>query len=207
MIRFKQFTGGDLETHAYLVEAPEGNILFDAPFGADEHFASEQVDLLLLTHGHFDHIANAARISRRHKCRVGIHVDSAPMLAQPDFFKKWGIFVDIEPLQPNLFPEESDRTGFLGLDFRIFLIPGHCPGSLCFLAQPDQPDACLFGGDVLFRGGVGRWDLPGGNREVLLEGIRRKLLTLPDEIRVYPGHGPSTTIGFEKRTNPFLTDF
>jgi len=207
MIQFKQFTGGDLETHAYLLKAPEGNILFDAPFGADEHFASERVDLLLLTHGHFDHIANAARIRRRHKCPVGIHPDSAPMLAQQDFFKKWGFFVEIESLQPDLLLEESSCTNFLGLNLQIFLVPGHCPGSLCFLTQPDQQaDACLFGGDVLFRGGVGRWDLPGGNREILLEGIRHKLLTLPDKIPVYPGHGPSTTIGFEKRTNPFLVD-
>ncbi len=201
MIQFKHFTGGVWETHGYLVQAPQGGILIDAPEGADQHFASERIDLLLLTHGHFDHIVDAARIHRRHRCRVGIHRDSVPMLSEPDFFKKMGFALEIETLQPDLLLEESDSMDFLGLNFQTFLVPGHCPGSLCFFTQPDGP---LFGGDVLFREGVGRWDLPGGNREILIEGIHGKLLTLPDEIQVYPGHGPSTTIGYEKQNNPFL---
>jgi glyoxylase-like metal-dependent hydrolase (beta-lactamase superfamily II) len=80
-------------------------------------------------------------------------------------------------------------------------VPGHCPGSLCFLEKTEK---ILFGGDVLFAGGVGRWDLPGGDRDLLLGGIRDKLLTLGDEVRVFPGHGPATTIGEERSSNPYL---
>lgn len=201
MIRFKRFTGGVFETHGYLVEAPTGNILFDAPEGADKHFASQHIDLLLLTHGHFDHIADAAHIQRRHHCQVGIHRDSATMLSEPNFFKKWGFTLEIETLQPDFLIEEIPKITLFGLNFQIFLVPGHCPGSLCFYVQAEE---LLFGGDVLFREGVGRWDLPGGNREILLDGIQHKLLTLPNETRVYPGHGPSTTIGDEKKNNSFL---
>jgi len=89
------------------------------------------------------------------------------------------------------------------VDFQVLEVPGHCPGSLCFLRKKD---GVLFGGDVLFAGGVGRWDLPGGDRELLLGGIRRKLLPLGDGIRVLPGHGPATTLGEERLHNPYLAD-
>ena len=91
-----------------------------------------------------------------------------------------------------------------GVDFQVLLVPGHCPGSLCFLEKGSQ---ILFGGDVLFAGGVGRWDLPGGDGAKILRSIHEKILTLPDETIVFPGHGDSTTIAREKRFNPFLRDF
>lgn len=201
MIPFRKFTGGALETNAYCVKAPNGTILFDAPEGADHYFSSEHIDLLLLTHGHFDHIADAARICRRHHCQVGIHAESAPMLSQPGFFKNWEFAVEIETMQPDFFIEASSQVNFLGLNLQVFLVPGHCPGSLCFLIQPAGP---LFCGDVLFRGGIGRCDLPGGDQDMLLNGILHQLVTLPGAIRVYSGHGPHTTIEYEKKYNPFL---
>ena len=82
-------------------------------------------------------------------------------------------------------------------------MPGHSPGSLCFLARNEE---LLIGGDVLFAGGVGRWDLPGGDGELLFRGIRTKLYPLGDNVTVLPGHGPETTIGVEKRTNPFVRE-
>jgi len=202
IIQFRKFTGGPLGTNAYCIKAPRGTILFDAPEGADQHFASERIDLLLLTHGHFDHIMDAACIRRRHHCQVGIHAESAPMLSQPGFFRDWEPAIEIETIQPDFLIKDTTQANFLGLAFQIFLIPGHCPGSLCFLVQPDGP---LFCGDVLFRGGVGRWDLPGGNQSVLLEGIHHQLVPLPEGVVVYSGHGPPTTIGYEKNHNPFLS--
>jgi len=86
---------------------------------------------------------------------------------------------------------------------KLLLVPGHCPGSLC-LYLPGQHQ--LFGGDVLFADGVGRWDLPGGDRDLLLSGIQKKILTLPGKTTVYPGHGPATTVAREKSSNPFLLD-
>ncbi|HET9377996.1 MAG TPA: MBL fold metallo-hydrolase, partial [Chthoniobacterales bacterium] len=83
----------------------------------------------------------------------------------------------------------------------IFLVPGHCPGSLCFYVPTEK---ILVGGDVLFAGSVGRTDLPGGDHQALISNIKKKLYPLPDETKVLPGHGPATTIGYEKRHNPFI---
>ena len=97
--------------------------------------------------------------------------------------------------------EECDSDLLTGIDFQVLLVPGHCPGSLCFL---EKEAGVLFGGDVLFAGGVGRWDLPGGDGELLFRGIREKVLPLGDDITVLPGHGPATKIGIERRTNPYV---
>jgi glyoxylase-like metal-dependent hydrolase (beta-lactamase superfamily II) len=96
---------------------------------------------------------------------------------------------------------ETPACEVAGLHFTVFEVPGHCPGSLCFYFEEE---GALFGGDVLFRGGIGRWDLPGGDHELLITGIVRKILPLPDATKVYPGHGPATTVGRERATNPFL---
>ena len=203
MKQFKTFTGGVLDTNCFLYKAPGGNILFDAPQEADRAFSQERVDLLLLTHGHFDHVADAAAIIRRHGCKVAFHADTVPMLQDPDFFRRWGYELEVEPVTADFLLDEVDSVDLLGVDTRIFFIPGHCPGSLCFYLPEEK---ALVGGDVLFRDGVGRWDLPGGNREVLFDGIRRKLLPLDDAVTVLPGHGPATTIGRERTSNPFLTN-
>jgi glyoxylase-like metal-dependent hydrolase (beta-lactamase superfamily II) len=96
---------------------------------------------------------------------------------------------------------ETPATDLGGVEFQVLEVPGHCPGSLCFFSNPDR---LLFGGDVLFAGGVGRWDLPGGDQNLLFTGIRTKLFPLGDDVRVLSGHGPATTIGREKTSNPFL---
>jgi hydroxyacylglutathione hydrolase len=104
-------------------------------------------------------------------------------------------------VQPDFFIEANPDAEFLGAKFEVLEVPGHCPGSLCFLSRADN---VLVGGDVLFAGGVGRWDLPGGDGELLFGGIREKLFPLGDSITVLPGHGPPTTIGEERKTNPFV---
>lgn len=201
MIRFKSFTGGALDTNCFFVKCPEGNLLIDAPGGALDAFADERIDLLLLTHGHFDHVVEAAALARVKGCEIAFHADTSPMVETADAFRRYGFALDIEPFKADRLIAEGPGCGFLGLTMDVLLVPGHCPGSLCFL---HRESGNLFGGDVLFAGGVGRWDLPGGDRELLLRGIREKLLPLPDEIKVHPGHGPSTTIGRERDTNPFL---
>jgi len=203
MIEYKTFTGGIFETNCYALEAPEGWILFDAPDGAFDWLVSEAIDLrlLLLTHGHIDHIQDLARIKKRFGCRVGVHPESAPMISERDFFRDFGFGFEIEPVQPDLLIGATASRDFLGMNFEILEVPGHCPGSLCFFSREN---ALLIGGDVLFAGGVGRWDLPGGDGELLFAGIREKLSSLGDKVTVLPGHGPSTTIGVERRTNPFV---
>ncbi len=203
MNRFKTFTGGMLETNCFFLEAKEGNILFDAPDGADEAFAHEKIDLLLVTHGHFDHVLDAAKIIRRHGCRVGFHNDTTPIVTEREFFTRFGLPIEVEPFTADMLLGETALTTLLGENFQIFDVPGHCPGSLCFLLPEGN---VLIGGDVLFRGGVGRADLPGGNHGLLIKGIREKLLPLPERTVVLPGHGPATTIGRERDENPFLLE-
>ena len=88
------------------------------------------------------------------------------------------------------------------MEFQVLEVPGHCPGSLCFFYPAEK---VLIGGDVLFAGGVGRWDLPGGDGELLFRGIKCKLFPLGNDVTVLPGHGPPTTIGEERATNPFVS--
>ena len=201
MLKFKTFTGGPFETNCILVEAPGGNILFDAPEGADERFAGEKVDLLVLTHGHWDHTADAAAIKRRHGCPVVCHAETVPMVAEGDFFERHGFPLRVEPVTPDRLLAERAGQELLGLETDLLDVPGHCPGSLCFYF-PQQ--AMVIGGDVLFKGGIGRWDLPGGNGPLLVRGIQEKIFVLPEETVVLPGHGPATTVGEEKASNPFL---
>ena len=203
MIKYRTFTGGVFETNCYALEAPDGWILFDAPAGACEWLVREGIELrlLLLTHGHIDHIQDVAKIKRHFGCPVGVHPDSAPMISERDYFRDFGFQLEIEPVQPDLLIEAATSRDFLGMNFGVLEVPGHCPGSLCFLSHESE---LLIGGDVLFAGGVGRWDLPGGDGELLFSGIREKLYSLGDNVTVLPGHGPATTIGAERRTNPFV---
>ncbi|MGI9086280.1 MAG: MBL fold metallo-hydrolase [Chthoniobacterales bacterium] len=202
-MNYETFCGGIFETNCYLLDAPGGLILFDAPDGAcawlEERGSAPK--LLLLTHGHFDHVPDLAKIKRRFGCEIGCHPDTAPMISDPDFFRDYGFALEIEPVQPDFLIEATSKREFLGAEFEVFEVPGHSPGSLCFYSKPD---GLLVGGDVLFAGGVGRWDLPGGDGELLFDGIRTKLFPLGDNVTVLPGHGPATTVGRERQTNPFV---
>ena len=195
------FTGGIFDTNCFFL--PASGILIDAPQDAAGWLAGRglRVKTLLLTHGHIDHVWDAARIQREHDCRVAFHRDGAAMLSEPDFFKKFGFMWEIEPVVADYFIDESASQIVEGVDFQVLHVPGHCPGSLCFLEKSERT---LFGGDVLFAGGVGRWDLPGGDRDLLFTGIQAKVLPLGDDVTVLPGHGPATKIGIERQTNPFL---
>jgi hydroxyacylglutathione hydrolase len=204
-MRYETFCGGIFETNCYLVSAPEGWILFDAPQGASDWVASRNIELnlLLLTHGHIDHVQDVAAVKRRFGCQLGCHPATAPMISDPNFFRNFGFELEIEPAKPDFLIEETPARKFLGLEMQVLEVPGHCPGSLCFF-EPESK--LLIGGDVLFAGRVGRWDLPGGDVDVLFSGIRQKLFPLGDAVTVLPGHGPPTKIGTERLTNPFVSE-
>ena len=203
-MNYQSFCGGIFETNCYLVHAPGGAILFDAPDGACGWVESLGVELklLILTHGHFDHVPDVARVKKRFQCPIGCHPDTVPMISDPEFFRSFGFQLELEPVEPDFLIEETPSREFLGLPMEVLEVPGHCPGSLCFFLREEK---LLIGGDVLFAGGVGRWDLPGGDADVLFGGIRKKLFPLGDDVVVLPGHGPPTTIGEERLTNPFVS--
>lgn len=197
------FTGGIFDTNCFFL--PAVGILIDAPQDAASWLSSRgyKVRLLLLTHGHIDHVWDAARIQREHNCRVGYHEETEPMVTQSEFFAQFGLPWNIEPITKGFLIGETDSLELQGIDFQVLLVPGHCPGSLCFLWKSER---ILFGGDVLFAGGVGRWDLPGGDGQELFHGIRKKIFPLGDDVTVLPGHGPATKVGVERNTNPYVCE-
>lgn len=160
-----------------------------------------QVALLLNTHCHIDHVFGNQFIIDTYKVPFLIHTDDlATLHAVPAYAPSYG-FPQYHPAEPTGFltPGEPVRIGETELEVRF--TPGHAPGHVVFYHAPTHT---LIGGDVLFRGSIGRTDLPGGDHDTLIESINQQLFTLPDEVVVYPGHGPTTTIGEERSTNPFF---
>jgi hydroxyacylglutathione hydrolase len=197
------FTGGIAATNAYLLKGTGGHLCVDAPEGTEEWLTELDVPVttLVLTHGHYDHLWDAAAIAHAHSCPVMGHRDDERLFADPSIMRAYGLPFDLEPVPIARWLKEGEALEFAPWHFDILHIPGHCPGSLCLV---EKKHGFVFGGDVLFAGGVGRYDLPGGDGDLLFKGIREKLLALPGDFTVYPGHGPATTLEREKRTNPFL---
>jgi len=161
------------------------------------------------THGHFDHVAGNALFLRAAETGAGLGSGSGiPLYRHPldeemslradSIGASLGIPVEASPPATHTL-EEGDTFRFGPHRFRVLHVPGHSPGSVVLVG-----DGLLIGGDVLFRGSIGRTDLTGGSLPQLLSGIRAKILPLPDDTRVLPGHGPETTVGRERRANPFL---
>ncbi len=157
---------------------------------------------LLLTHAHIDHIFGCAFFTRHFGMSFRMHREDQPLLARAvDQAALFG--VEIEPPPPvTEFLEEGDTLTFGGRTWRVLHTPGHSPGSVCF---HDAEAGAALSGDVLFQGSIGRTDLWRGSLPELMASIFQKLVPLGDETVIYPGHGPVTTIGRERRTNPFLT--
>lgn len=157
---------------------------------------------LLNTHLHLDHVFGNGFLYRTYNVEPEAHIADDFLLdqlqAQSAIF---GVPFDEKPQPIGRYLNDEDIISFGHSTLKAIHVPGHSPGSLCFY---DADDHLLFAGDVLFRGSIGRTDLPKANYEQLIGGIQKRLLTLPDDTIVYSGHGPSTTIGREKRENPFL---
>lgn len=156
---------------------------------------------MIFTHCHIDHVLGSKYISERYKLLPETNKIELLVLEQAErSATMFGIRLEKPPV-PEKFIDEKDVIKFGNSLLTILFTPGHSPGSLCFYNSEQK---FVIGGDVLFHGSIGRTDLPGGNFDTLISSIKDKLFPLGDDVTVYPGHGPETTIGFEKANNPFL---
>jgi glyoxylase-like metal-dependent hydrolase (beta-lactamase superfamily II) len=159
---------------------------------------------ILNTHGHVDHIAGNEAMKRAFpEAPLIIGRNEAALLRDPEANLSAALGLPVRSPDADRLVVDEERIELADFTFRVREIPGHSPGSVVFICEQFAP-AFVFGGDVLLAGSIGRTDLPGGDHELLLAGIREKLFPLPDATRILPGHGPATTIGVEKRTNPFV---
>jgi len=156
------------------------------------------------THGHVDHMAGNAAMKRAFPAApIVIGPGDAPMLTDATLNLSAAFGMPVVSPPADQLVKEGDRLTVAGIDLEVFDLPGHSPGHVVYLIRGEKPHLVL-GGDVLFRGGIGRFDFPGGSFEQLKAGIERVLWPLPPDTVVYPGHGPVTTVGHEKATNPFV---
>jgi hydroxyacylglutathione hydrolase len=157
------------------------------------------VKQIINTHGHFDHVGANRRMQAATGAPILIHALDAPMLSQLSrSAAAWGMSAEDSP-PPDRTIDEGDTIRLGTITFQVIHTPGHTPGGVSLLA-----DGRLFVGDTLFAGSVGRTDFPGGDFNTLKSSIQKKLFALPDDVQVFTGHGPETTIGEEKRQNPFV---
>lgn len=205
-LTIRSFNLGPLQTNAYLVQDKDTGrgLIIDPgmnPGSLVRAIEGLTIEAILLTHAHFDHMAGVDEVRRAAGCPVYLHPLEQEWMTSP---KLNGSLMWPQISQPvTAAPAEYDLgegqiLDLIGHKFKVYHTPGHSPGSVSFHCGKD-----LFGGDVLFRMGVGRTDLPGGRERDLIDSVHR-LYLLDDEVTVYPGHGPKTTIGYEKINNPYI---
>ena len=208
MLKIRKFTVGSFAENPYLLAcAVTGQAIFVDP-GAEADLlwqaaldAQVELTAIVLTHAHLDHVGAVEAIRARSKAPVYLHPDDNQILA--DVVRYGRMFgLRIEPVAPaERTLAHGDTISFGQITLHVLHTPGQSPGSVCLYAADDQ---VLIAGDTLFKRSVGRTDLPGGDAMTLLRSIRSQLWPLPDAVKVYPGHGPDTTIGEEKQLNPFV---
>jgi len=199
-MKIRSYTGGMAQTNAYLIGENDHCILIDAPLGVGDWLKSEGATPsdLLLTHQHYDHVEGAAELANQ---GVNIHAYAphSQELTLELLLQQSGIPLSVTPYTVNHLLRDETTLKVSDWTFKLEHIPGHSTDSIAFIT-----DDRAFSGDTLFSGGIGRADLPGGDMELLIRGIREKLLTLKGNTTIFPGHGPSTTIAEEQATNIYL---
>src|ERR1035437_6366187 len=211
MIQIQGFTFNPFSENTYILYDETKECVIIDPGCYDNNERQELVDFikseefkpvkLLNTHGHIDHVLGNSFVAKKYNIGLEIHKEDLQMLHSiPQVSHLYGLNAE-ESIEPTAFLNEGDIVKFGNSSLEILFIPGHSPGSICFVSKEDK---FIIGGDVLFHGSIGRTDLPGGDHEALLSNIREKLFVLGDDFVVFSGHGEQTSIGFEKKHNPFL---
>lgn len=211
MIKLKRFVFNELGVNSFVLhDSTLQSVIVDPGCNSEaqqeeltEYITSNNLTVIaiILTHGHFDHVLGLQYVKNHYNCQLFMHRDDLNQIEHIDKFAGiFGFFVNKSPLPDQFLTDgQSFEVGMSIL--KVIHVPGHSPGSICLYSESDS---LLIGGDVIFHGSIGRTDLPGGNHKLLIRGIKEKLLILPRETVVWPGHGPQTTIGYEYDTNPFL---
>lgn len=189
---------GDETTHEAMVIDPGDNITQILARLAKHKLTLKQI---VVTHGHIDHVGGAVQLKKATGAPVLLNQNDLPLLKMMDMQAGWLGIAPPEVAPPDVSAEEGMMTGIAGHAAQVLHTPGHTQGSICLYLAPEH---LLIAGDTLFAGSIGRTDLPGGDGRQILRSIHDRLLPLPDATRVIPGHGPETTIGQERRSNPFL---
>lgn len=208
-MQIRGFTFNPFQTNCYVCQDRGEAVLIDPSCSTDEEMETLEKYLedlnvrhLLLTHAHIDHILGCAHFAQKYGEGFQLHRDDEQLLRgaerQAEMF---GIGFDAPP-EPKGYLEEGDAIEFGGATLEVLHTPGHSPGSICFFNAADR---LVVSGDVLFQRSIGRTDLWRGSLPELMRSIFQKLVPLGDDVRVHPGHGPSTTVGEERASNPFLT--
>ena len=211
MIKIEKFTFNPVRENTYVLfdETNECVIIDPGMYDAEEQnefhrFIKENElnpVLLLNTHCHYDHVFGNKFVFDNWSLKPQFHKGELIVLQSiPGYVPQMGLHYELSP-EPEVFLPEHGTLSFGSSILELIFAPGHSPAHLCFYAKQDN---FLIGGDVLFYNSIGRTDLPGGNHAQLISSIKNSLFVLPDDCSVFPGHGPATTIGFEKQHNPFL---
>ncbi len=199
-IKIQRYTGGIAQTNAYLIKDGDSSLLIDAPEGVSQWLEriGEKPTELLLTHQHYDHVQGAAELAAQ-GVPILAHSPHSRDLTLENRVQAAGFEIYVEPYEVTTVLEGKTECVVGGMRFEIRHVPGHSPDSIVFII-----DGYAFVGDTVFAQSIGRSDLPGGDMNLLVTGIQEKILTLADDTKLLPGHGPGTTVALEKSSNPFL---
>ncbi len=211
MLHIKSFTFNPFEENTYLIydESGEATLIDPGCYEVEEQldlldFITEKklkVTQLINTHCHVDHVLGNFWAKKTFSLPLGIHQNEVPVLKSVEVYGPNYGFNNYQSTEADYFLKEGEQLKVGKESLEILFVPGHAPGHLVFYHKPSHQAIV---GDTIFRGSIGRTDLPGGNHQLLLTKIKSELLTLPDETVLFPGHGPSTTVAYEKASNPFV---